>query len=583
MPLVILLVVFMQESGVHAEVKTTIMLYLGTLFVVAMMCHGELARTKPQPSRLTEFYLLMSLGGVLGGLFNGLAAPLIFRNVIEHEIAMVLACFLVPSVSSSAGLLMERLFRLKPRIERGIIVDVTAGLLLGCAAYGLLYFNWNEGGGETSHPYGYKAWDWLNEGTIKASNGLSKSVTWVSDAYTSTNDWLKRRIFRVSEEDILAKKVFTTSAFFISPSRILIIFLYRAPILICYAFATRPLHFGIAVSAFVFASFAFDHGIRMDGHTFAVAHDDQPLFQDRSFFGVLKVIESQEPYPAHRLEHGTTLHGMQFTLPEFQEEPITYYYRSGPVGQAFAAAREISPHKNLAVIGLGSGTTACYGQEGDTLTYYEIDRLVRSIAENPEYFTFLDDCRSRGCPIDIIMGDARLQMAKAKDHSYDMIIVDAFSSDAIPVHLITRQAFEMYFQKLAPHGYLVVHISNRYLKLSPVVFRISEALKVFGMEQYDNIEVGFPGKTSSDWIVLAAEKADLKPLVADQRSLRKWTESPPYIGTWPVLGFFVPSESLLEFIDRRKPHWEKLTMTEGFEKVGVWTDDYSNLLQVFDW
>ena len=129
---------------------------------------------------------------------------------------------------------------------------------------------------------------------------------------------------------------------------------------------------------------------------------------------------------------GTTLHGMQYMLPELQDEPITYYYRNGPVGQAFRAAREISPTKRLAVIGLGSGPTACYGKKGDTLTYYVIDEMVKKIATNPNYFTFLQNCEKRGCPIDIVMGDARLRMRDAPEGTYDMIVVDAFSSDAIP-------------------------------------------------------------------------------------------------------------------------------------------------------
>jgi hypothetical protein len=305
------------------------------------------------------------------------------------------------------------------------------------------------------------------------------------------------------------------------------------------------------------------------------------LHQKRSFFGVLKVVdEEDEPFPAHALYHGTTLHGMQYTLPEWEDEPITYYYRSGPVGQAFKAARSLAPNKRIAVIGLGSGTTACYGQKGDTLTYYEIDYLVRDIATNPEYFTFLKRCQERGCPIDIKMGDARLELRKAEDHCYDMIIVDAFSSDAIPVHLLTKQAVEMYFDKLAPHGYLMIHISNRYLKLAPVVARIAESLHVSAVKQYDDATVGYYGKTASDWIVLTKDEKDLKPLLAGQPSLEEWSKSPPFVGVWPVLGYLVPSEKVQEFIDDEKPIWRPLKLRDD---VGLWTDDYSNLLRVFEW
>jgi hypothetical protein len=544
-------------------------IYLGALFVVAMMCHGELARTKPVPSRLTEFYLLMSLGGVLGGMFNGLLAPLIFQEVIEHKIAMILACFLLPALGGSS-LLIESLFGLTPSRKRGVFVDIAAGLLLGCAAYGLLYFNSSRGGGE-SHPVGHKLWEYMQDGTVMASKGVNTGVTWVG------------KIIRPNAGD---------SIFYIRPRRLLMIFLYGLPILVCYAFATRPLRFGVAVSSFVVASFLFDNGVDIPANeSWHIPHiklsglDDRPLYQARSFFGVLKVVDEEgEPFPTHALYHGTTLHGMQYSSPdspELQDVPITYYYRNGPVGQAFKAAREVgTPEKRLAVIGLGSGTTACYGKQGDTLTYYEIDNLVRDIATNPEYFTFLERCEKRGCPVNIIMGDARLRLRDAKDGSYDMIVVDAFSSDAIPVHLITKQAVQMYFDKLAPHGYLLLHISNRYLKLAPVVGRIAEALNVAAVQQYDDALVNQAGKTASDWIVLTRDAADLKPLLAGQPSLAQWSKSPPFVGVWPVLGFIVPSEGLQKFIDEEKPQWRPVQTKAG---VGLWTDDYSNLLQVFSW
>jgi hypothetical protein len=549
-PLLILLIIFMLESGTNPSVKWTIMLYLAALFLVAMTCHGELARTKPEASRLTEFYLLMSLGGVLGGLFNGLAAPLVFNDVIEHKVAMIMACFLIPSLTGDSSLFMERLFSLKPSKTRGVIVDLAFGLLLGCFAFGLLQFNSWARGVEDKHPHIYSAWKAMHSGSFEASDALRSSVAWI-------------------QEHILHRPG-QVSAFNIRPNRILMIFLYGIPVLICYAFATRPLRFGTAVAAFVAASMLFDYG-----------QATNVLHQDRSFFGVLKVVdEEDEPFPAHALYHGTTLHGMQYTPLDMQDEPITYYYRSGPVGQTFRAARTIAPTKRIAVIGLGSGTTACYGQKGDTLTYYEIDNLVKKIATNPEYFTFLERCEKRGCPIDIKMGDARLELRKAPDHCYDMIIVDAFSSDAIPVHLLTKQAVEMYFDKLAPHGYLMIHISNRYLKLAPVVARIAEALHVAAVKQYDDATLGYAGKTASDWIVLTPDEKDLQPLLAGQPSLAEWSKSPPFVGVWPVLGFLVPSEKVHEFIDDEKPLWRPLK-TE--EKVGLWTDDYSNLLQVFSW
>ncbi len=566
MPLVILLIIFMLESGVRPSVKWTIFVYLFALFVVAMMCHGELARTKPVPSRLTEFYLLMSLGGVLGGIFNGLLAPLIFGEVIEHEIAMILACFLLPTIGGAGSLFMERVFNLQTTWARGTFVDVTAGILLGFVTYGLLCFNASRGGGEEHHRYANWVWKKMQWTSEKASDVLSESVTW-------SKNHMSFRSARPEDG---------SSVFFIRPKRLMMIYLYGLPILICYAFATRPLRFGIAVSCFMAASFLFDHGLTIPHVVKIEGTEEPPLYQGRSFFGVLKVQDDyDEQFPAHALYHGTTLHGMQFTDPDLQDLPITYYYRNGPVGLAFKAARELAPHeKKIAVIGLGSGTTAAYGEKGDKLTYYEIDNLVRDIATNPKYFTYLQNCEKRGCPVDIIMGDARLRLRDADDASYNMIVVDAFSSDAIPVHLITKQAVEMYFDKLAPHGYLLLHISNRYLKLAPVVARIADELHVSAAQQYDESTIGQMHKTASDWIVLTKDPADLAPLYATQPSLEQWGKSPPFVGVWPVLGFVVPTEPLQKYIEAQRPMWKAVERRKG---VGLWTDDYSNLLQVFEW
>jgi protein-L-isoaspartate O-methyltransferase len=565
MPLVVLLIVFMLESGVRPKVRMTIFLYLFALFVIAMMCHGELARTKPAPSRLTEFYLLMSLGGVLGGVFNGLLAPLIFGDVIEHEIAMILACFLLPTFGGAGSLLLERILHLRPSRARGAVVDVAAGVMLGCATYGLLCFNAARGGGAEHHPYGNRVWKEMHYRSEQASDVLSEAATWTTSHLSFGS----------------AKPEDGTSAFSIQPRRLLMIFLYGLPILICYAFALRPLRFGVAVSCFMAASLLFDHGLSIPHVINLKAGGEQPLYQGRSFFGVLKVEDDfDELFPARALYHGTTLHGMQFIDPDLQDTPITYYYRNGPVGLAFQAARELSPHKRIAVIGLGSGTTATYGENKDTLTYYEIDNLVRDIATNPKYFTFLERCEKRGCPVKIIMGDARLRLRDAADASYDILVVDAFSSDAIPVHLITKQAVQMYFDKLAPHGYLLLHISNRYLNLAPVVGRIADELQVASAQMSDRSTEGQMHKTSSDWIVLTKDPADLKPLYATQPPYEQWAKSPPIVGVWPVLGFVVPSEPLQKYIQSQRPRWRRVEIKK---EVGVWTDDYSNLLQVFDW
>jgi hypothetical protein len=199
----------------------------------------------------------------------------------------------------------------------------------------------------------------------------------------------------------------------------------------------------------------------------------------RSFFGVHKIDESEDG--AFRvLMHGTTIHGAQRILDEDEEdrpgekpELEMYYYDGSAIAQAIDAARARAGGKlKLAVIGLGAGSLACRANEGDSLTYYEIDPAVVRIARDPNLFTFLSIC---GTKVPIVLGDARLTLADAPDERYDLIIVDAFSSDAIPIHLMTREAMALYRQKLSPHGMVVMHVSNRHLELASVVAGIARA------------------------------------------------------------------------------------------------------------
>ena len=196
----------------------------------------------------------------------------------------------------------------------------------------------------------------------------------------------------------------------------------------------------------------------------------------------------------------------------------------------------------LASIGLGTGTLASYGEPGQEITFYDIDPAVKRIASNPAYFTYLTDCRAT---VKIVLGDARLRLQEAPDNADRIIFVDAFSSDAIPVHLITKEAIELYIRKLSPHGILAVHVSNRCLDLEQVLGNLADSLNLASRAQYDDdLDLDIqPGKYRSHWVVLARNEADLGTLAKDDR----WT---------PV---------------ERNP------------AVGVWTDDYSNLLGVFRW
>ena len=221
----------------------------------------------------------------------------------------------------------------------------------------------------------------------------------------------------------------------------------------CLSFGRRPIRFAAGLAAVLLASTAYAGQF---GH---IVH------MERSFFGVYRVTDDNEKQ-FRRLSHEATVHGMQSLDPARAREPLTYYTKTGPIGQIFSAFSGSSDEDNVAIVGLGAGSMACYVSPSQMLTYYEIDPAVQRIAEDPRYFSFLRDCSPRG---GIVLGDARISLQRAPDHRYGMIVVDAFSGDSIPAHLLTREAFQLYFSKLTSTGILVLHISNRYLDLQPVI------------------------------------------------------------------------------------------------------------------
>lgn len=244
------------------------------------------------------------------------------------------------------------------------------------------------------------------------------------------------------------------------------------------------------------------------------------ILRSRDFFGALRVLYDPETH-VHRLIHGSTLHGQQSLEPSLRDEPSTYFTRSGPVGDLFRAVEpRLDRGGRVAVVGLGTGTLACYANPGASWTFFEIDPAVARVAEDPRYFTYLADARGRGAAAEIIEGDARLRLATAPDNSWDLIILDAFSSDAVPVHLLTREALALYKRKLAPGGVLAFNLSNRYLDLDPLMDRQARDAGLVCRVRYDlNVSPDDreAGKQPSIWAVLAEHEADLGPLAHDPR------------------------------------------------------------------
>ena len=308
--------------------------------------------------------------------------------------------------------------------------------------------------------------------------------------------------------------------------------LYGGPLVLCYLLRSRSLVFGIGLGALLFLAempSASSHNVL--------------LHQERTFFGVLKIKFDRE-LDTHRLIHGTTIHGAQWLNPEKRGEPMTYYHRKGPIGDLFNAVQISNNSPHFAVTGLGAGTLAAYAQAGQSLTFYEIDPAVVTIALDPRYFTYCADAKRRGVDLHIVVGDGRLNMGHAQDSHYDLVILDAFSADSLPVHLITREAFELYLRKMTSNGVIAINVSNRYLDIAPVLGNLTDELHLVGLHRHDHEDEDVvPGKYASHWIVVAKQRDALGALVQDQR-------------------------------------WEPIPKSPA---LGVWTDNFSNVFSVFDW
>ncbi len=210
-----------------------------------------------------------------------------------------------------------------------------------------------------------------------------------------------------------------------------------------YWFSERSNRFALGVAAAL-------GGVLLVENTVDVLHSE------RSFFGINRVLRMEQKGMITLL-HGTTMHGAEFIDPARRDQPLTYYARSGPLGQALAQA---GPRPRAALIGLGTGALACYRKPGDDWTFFEIDASVEKIARDTRFFHYLADCGGAK----VKLGDGRLLLQTMPDRSYDMIVVDAFSSDAIPTHLMTREALALYLRKLKPKGIILFNLSNRYLE-----------------------------------------------------------------------------------------------------------------------
>jgi len=476
---VVLIVYFLMLSGFKQRIWITVLWHFLLLFLIALACHGELALTRPSSRHLTQFYLLLSVGGVLGGLFNALLAPVAFGWLLEYPLVMALACLLVAGPRTSF-----------PRSPLALGVDVILALAAGAVA--LVFY--------------------------------SDLVVIRLDADFFT------RLFRVPS---------ATVAEWITPAELTLnkVLGYGLPLVGLFFLRRRRVTLAVGLFAVLLVGDFVDE---RNSHT---------ILRARSFFGVLRVTRDTALTGYTELRHGTTLHGRQSLDQARRLEPVSYYHRGSPIGLVMAELDRRSTVLRMAVIGLGTGTMAAFARPGDIITFYEIDPLVRAIATNRFYFAYVADALDRGATVRIELGDARIRMDQVRKERpgehYDLIVVDAFSSDAIPVHLLTREALRLYLDMLSVRGLIVLHLSNRYLSLEPVVANLAEDAKLDGRLLRHDSSPTAEGATASTWAVLARTPDAFGQLLKD-------------------------------------PGWTAAQL-ELSPRVGVWTDDFHNLLSVIDW
>ena len=599
MPLLVLFLVFFLLSGVKISLAWSLCLHLATLFVVAMVCHGELARDRPAAKYLTGYYLWMSVGGVLGGLFNGLLAPVIFSGLFEYPLAMMLACLLAPPLGPAEQSSWGRRF------------DVILACLFGSIGLLLIFLRLPDNDLPFRELKG-TPWPWelaaLAIGVAVAAVAALRAREREFDGWMDLVLPLSLGVLLIGlswglESKILWPRVFKIATLLNSDSgRWIAILTFGLPLVLAYTFVERSMRFGLAVGAILLTS------------GFCATLESPVLHQERGFFGVLRISDyarryGEDYYVLRRLDHGTTLHGMQCLNEERRNEPLTYYHWTGPIGELMLAYNgpDTPPEKmNLAVIGLGTGSMATHVRPGQHLTFYDIDPIVKrfSFDEDDPFFTFVQGARERGSKVDLVMGDARLTMARQQlkeSEKYRMIVVDAFSSDAIPIHLITLEALDIYLDKLTPDGLIVFHISNRYLDLAPVLYNLARERGLAAVTQSDyfdedtNPSPELMAKTSSTWVVLSPSKERLNKLLA----LNDWEDERHELrdqllglSLWPDNGTGLAGQAMLlrnflnEPMCQRPAQWKPLEPEKDWpdlNKVGVWTDDYSNLFSVFTW
>ena len=415
-----------------------IALHLLVFFLAALLCHRQIADSRPAVDRLAEYYLWISIGGVAGGIFNALLAPIVFSAPIEYPLMIVAACAMRPTIG-------------RPWSKRWLNVAFPLAMLL------------------------------------------------LTFAMTTT---LPKFHLPLHTTDALVVCVPLTLSYFLA--------------------SKQRLGFALSLLAVMVGSYVY------------LSDASSGLITTRNFFGVWRV-SSKGSGGFDELQHGSTVHGGQFKDAERKCLATSYFHKDGPLGQIFNAYLVKPTSKHVAAVGLGAGTVVTYASPDETWDFYDIDPAIIRIASDPHYFSFLSDCAS--APYKILVGDARLRLQEAPDQHYGLLILDAFSSDSVPTHLVTKQAIDLYKSKLTKDGIIGFHISNRYLRLEPLLSGLATTSGLVARIRVDQEADRGVQKYPSIWVVMTSREEELGPIATD-------------------------------------PRWRALTGDV------VWTDEYSNILSL---
>ncbi len=470
-----------KELNVEGGMLMVVLVELLLLTSIGIVCHGRLAMDRPVASRLTEFYLFMSIGGALGGFFNGIVAPLAFDINLEYPIALVLAVSVLPWSKDLAGKSIEQIKR-KKLLRR-------AGMPIAMVGYVLLI-------------------GFFGQDISRVVSGM-----FAPDGGETPFDMVMVLLMTVGPA--------------------LMVYLSWKDGLACALTLLLPM-----------SAIHYNQIVNRD-----------TVYIARTFYGTHEVTKqtvydesNDRDVQIHVIKHGTTMHGVQYMNPELELEPLGYYHKDGPCGMIMDTIKAMRPGgARVGIMGLGSGAISAHGRSQDEIVFFEIDPEVKAIAENTELFTYLSKAPAT---VEVRLGDARKLIEDSQEmgeEEFDLLHADAFSSDSIPVHLLTKEAIDLYFDRLTDDGMVVLHISNRYLDLLPLVCELAEAT------------------------------TRIPPLIAEDSIIPDEERLYRFASRWMVLTRDVETGQRL--IDAGMD----VVVIDEKDRIRLWTDDFSNIISLISW